>query len=137
MGLIHSQQSVLLLRSRKFSGYKFIMANADPLADLMAQIATEVAALSKLWKMKQMLQNEVVAKQEELQRLHGVKRKQEKHTQPKKKQTTGQKTNTHGACVSNNMYHGTNGESTSISTRDNVCMKPLLMHQNEICCHQM
>ena len=52
-----------------------------------------------------------------------MKRKQqEKHTQPKKKQKTGQNTNTHCAGMSNNIYYGTNMASTSISTRDNVCV---------------
>ena len=52
-----------------------------------------------------------------------MKRKQQgKHTQPKKKQKTGQNTNTHCTGMSNNIYHGTNMASTSISTRDNVCM---------------
>ena len=95
------------------------MDNSDPLTDLMAQIATEQATMSKLCNIKETLQNEVVAKQEKLERVQGVKRKQqEKHTQPK----TGQNTNTHCAGMSNNLYHGTNMASTSISTRDNVCV---------------
>ena len=49
-------------------------------------------------------------------------KQQEKHTHPKKKQKTGQNTNTHCAGMSNNIYHGTNMASTSISTRDNVCV---------------
>ena len=73
--------------------------------------------------MKETLQNKVVAKWKELERVWGVKRKQkEKHTQPKKKQKTAQNTNTHCACMSNNIYHGTNMASTSIPTRNNVCM---------------
>ena len=98
------------------------MDNSDTLTDLMTQIATEQATLSKLCNIKETLQNEVVAKQEELERVQGVKRKQEKHTQPKKKQKTGENTNTHCAGMSNNIYHGTNMASTSISTRDNVCV---------------
>ena len=63
------------------------MDNSDPLTDLMELIATEQATLLKLCNIKETLQNEVVAKQEELERVQGVKRKQqEKHTQPKKKQ---------------------------------------------------
>ena len=52
-----------------------------------------------------------------------MKRKQlEKHTQPKKKQKRGQNTNTHCAGMSNNINHGTNMASTSISTTDNICV---------------
>ena len=38
------------------------MDNSDPLTDLMAQIATKQAALSKLCIIKERLQTEVVAK---------------------------------------------------------------------------
>ena len=82
----------------------------------MAQIATEEAALSELCNMQKTLQNEVAAKQAELERVQCVKRKQEKHTQPKKKQKTGQNTKTHCVGMSNKIYHGTNMASTSIST---------------------
>ena len=61
------------------------MDNLDPLTDVMAQIATEQAALSKLCFIKERLENEVVAKKE-LARAQGVKRKQEKHRQLQKKQ---------------------------------------------------
>ena len=72
------------------------MDNLDPLTDVMGQMATEQAALSKLCIIKERLENEVVAKKKELARLQGVKRKQqEKHTQPQKKQKTRQNTNTH------------------------------------------
>ena len=70
--------------------------------------------------MKETLQSEVVAKQEELERLQGLKRKQEKHIPSKKKQKTGQITNTHCASTSNNIFHDTDRASTSISTRDNI-----------------
>ena len=42
------------------------MDNSDPLADVMAQIATEQATLLKLCNIKETLQDEVVAKHEEL-----------------------------------------------------------------------
>ena len=45
------------------------MDKSHQLADLMAQIATEEATLSELYNMKETLQSEVVAKQEELERL--------------------------------------------------------------------
>ena len=97
------------------------MDKSDQLADLEAQIAREQASLSQLYNMKQTLQSEVVAKQEELERVQGLKRKQqEKHIPSKKKQKTGQITNTHCAGISNNIFHGTNRASTSISTRDNI-----------------
>ena len=99
------------------------MDNSDQFADILAQIATEEAALSELCNMQETLQNEAVAKQAELERVQGVKRKQqEKHTQPKKKQKTGQNTKTHCVGMSSKIYHGTNMASTSISTGDNVCV---------------
>ena len=83
------------------------MDNLDPLTDVMAQIATEQAALSKLRFIKERLENEVVAKRKELARAQSVKRKQqEKYRQPQKKQKTRQNTNTHSGGMSNNIYHG-------------------------------
>ena len=96
------------------------MDNSAEVTHLLAQIATEEASLAKLCNIKETLQNEVVTIQEELEKVQGVKRKQDKHTQPKKKQKTGQNTNTHCAGMSNNIYHGTN--MARISTRDKVCM---------------
>ena len=96
------------------------MDNLDPLTDLMAQIATEQAALSKLCFIKERLENEVVANKEELARAQGVKQKQEKHTQPQKKEKTRQNTNTHSVHMSNNIYHSPNMASTSTSTTHNV-----------------
>ena len=94
------------------------MDNSTEVTHLLAQIATEEASLAKLCNIKETLQN-----QEELQKVQGVKRKQQdKHTHPKKKQKAGQNTNTHCAGMSNNIYHGTNMASTNISTRDKVCM---------------
>ena len=99
------------------------MDNSAHLTDLLAQIATEEASLVKLHNMKETLQNEVVTTWEELEKLQGVNRKQQdKHTQPKKKQKTGQKINTHCASMSNSIYHGTNMACTNISTRANVYM---------------
>ena len=96
------------------------MDNLDPLTDVMAQIATEQAALSKLCFIKERLENEVVAKKEELARAQCVKIKQEENRQPQKKQKTRQNTNTHSGGMSNNIYHGPNIASTSISTTHNV-----------------
>ena len=96
------------------------MDNSAEVTHLLAQIATEEASLAKFCNIKETLQNEVVTMQEELEKVQGVKRKQDKHTQPKKKQKTGQNTNTHCAGMSNNVYHGTN--MVQISTRDKVCM---------------
>ena len=57
------------------------MDKSDQLTDLEAQIATEQASLLQLHIMKETLQSEVVAKQEESERVQGLKRKQqEKHT---------------------------------------------------------
>ena len=99
------------------------MDHSAEATDLLAQIATEEASLAKLCYIKETLQNEVVTIQEELEKVQGVKRiQQDKHTQPKKKQKMGQNTNTHCAGMSNNIYHGTNMASTSVSTRDNVSM---------------
>ena len=59
------------------------MDNLYPLTYVMAQIATEQAALSKLYFINERLENEVVAKKKELARAQGVKRKQqEKQTTP-------------------------------------------------------
>ena len=56
------------------------MDKSDQLANLEAQIAREQASLLQLHIMKETLQSEVVAKQEELERAQGLKRKQqEKH----------------------------------------------------------
>ena len=97
------------------------MDNSAEVTHLLAQIATEEASLAKLCNIKETLQNEVVTIQKKLEKVQGVKRKQQdKHTQLKKKQKTGQNTNTHGAGMSNNIYHGTN--MAQISTRDKVCM---------------
>ena len=97
------------------------MDKSDQLTDLEAQIAREQASLLQLHIMKETLQSEVVAKQEELERVQGLKRKQqEKHTLSKKKQKTGQITNTHCASISNTIFHDTDRTSTSISTRDNI-----------------
>ena len=97
------------------------MDKSDQLTDLEAQIAREQASLLQLHIMKETLQSEVVAKQEELERVQGLKRKQqEKHIPSKKKQKTGQITNTHCASISNNIFHDTDRASTSISTRDNI-----------------
>ena len=52
------------------------MDKSDQLADLEAQIAREQASLLQLHIMKETLQSEVVAKQEELERVQGLKRKQ-------------------------------------------------------------
>ena len=98
------------------------MDNSAEVTQLLAQIATEEASLAKLCNIKETLQNEVITIQEELENVQGVKRKQDKHTHPKKKQKTGQNTNTHCAGMSNNIYHGTNMASTNISTRDKVCI---------------
>ena len=95
------------------------MDNSAEVTDLLPQIATEEASLAKLCNIKETLQNEVVTIQEKLEKVQGVKRKQQdKHTQPRKKQKTGQNTNTHCAGMSNNMYHGTNMVQISIR----VCM---------------
>ena len=52
----------------------------------MAELAAQKATLTKIMHMNETLQNEVAAKEDELERLHNVKRKQqEKRTQPKKK----------------------------------------------------
>ena len=97
------------------------MDNSACLRDLLAKIATEEASLAKLCNMKETLQNEVETTSDKLEKLQGVNRKQQdKHKQPKKKQKTRQKTNTHCASMSNSIYHGTNMACTSISTRDNV-----------------
>ena len=96
------------------------MDKSDQLTDLEAQIAREQASLLQLHIMKETLQSEVVAKQEELERVQGLKRKQEKHRPSKKKQKTGQITNTHCASISNNIFHDTDMASKSISTRDNI-----------------
>ena len=96
------------------------MDKSDQLADLEAQIARQQASLLQLHIMKETLQSEVVAKQEELESVQGLKRKQqEKHRPSKKKQKTGQITNTHCASISN-IFHDTDRASTSISTRDNI-----------------
>ena len=98
------------------------MDDSDQLTDLIAQIATEKAALSKLSIIKETLQNEVVAKKEELEMAQGVKRKQqEKHTQPKKEQKTTQSTKTHCAGMPSNTFHCTNMASTITSTRQCLC----------------
>ena len=47
------------------------MDKSDQLADLEAQIAREQASLLQLHIMKETLQSEVVAKQEELERVQG------------------------------------------------------------------
>ena len=97
------------------------MDNSAEVTHLLAQIATEEALLANLCNIKGTLQNEVVTIQEELEKVQGVKRKQQdKYAQPKKKLKTGQNTNTHCAGMSNNIYHGTN--MAQISTRDKVCM---------------
>ena len=98
------------------------MDTSAHLADLLVQIATEEASLAKLQNIKETLQNEVETTWDKLEKLQGVNRKQFKHAQPKEKQTTGTKTNTHCASMSNSIYHGTNMACTSISTRDNVYM---------------
>ena len=62
------------------------MGKSDQLTDHEAQIAREQASLLQLDIMKETLQSEVVAKQEELERVQGLKRKQqEKHIPSKKK----------------------------------------------------
>ena len=59
----------------------------------------------------------------QIRKATGCEQKQQfKHAQPKEKQTSGKKTNTHCASMSNTIYHGTNMACTSISTRDNVYM---------------
>ena len=59
---------------------------SDQLVDLEAQIAREQASLLQLHIMKETLQSEVVAKQEELEKVQGLKRKQqEKHIPSKKR----------------------------------------------------
>ena len=99
------------------------MDKSAHLTDLLVQIATEEASLAKLQNIKETLQNEVETTRDKLEKLQGVNRKQQfKHAQPKEKQTTGNKTNTHCASMSNSIYHGTNMACTSISTRDNVYM---------------
>ena len=97
------------------------MDNSAEVTHLLAQIATEEASLAKLCNIKETLQNEVVTIQKKLEKVQGVKRKQQdKHTQLKKKQKTWENTNTHCAGMSNNIYRGTN--MAQISTRDKVCM---------------
>ena len=97
------------------------MDKSDQLTALEAQVAREQASLLQLHIMKETLQSEVVAKQEELERLQGLKRKQqEKHRPSKKKQKTGQITNTHCASISKNIFHDTDMASKTISTRDNI-----------------
>ena len=96
------------------------MDKSDQLLDLEAQIAKEQASLLQLHIMKETLQSEVVAKQEELERVQGLKRKQQKKHRAFKKQKTEQITNTHCASISNNIFHDTDRASTSISTRDNT-----------------
>ena len=68
------------------------MDNSDWFTDILAPIATKEAALSELRNVKETLQNEVAAQQEELERIQGVKRKQqEKHTQSKAVLTSAKK----------------------------------------------
>ena len=76
LNLTHSFQVILW-------GYQFIMDRSDQLTDLEAQIAREQASLLQLHIMKETLQSEVVAKQEELERVQGLKKKtttRETHT---------------------------------------------------------
>ena len=54
------------------------MDDSDPLADVMAELAAQKATLTKIMHMKETLQNEVAANEDELERLHSVKR--ETHT---------------------------------------------------------
>ena len=90
-------------------------------SDQLTDLEVEIASLLQLHIRKDTLQSEVVAKKEELERVQGLKRKQqEKHIPSKKKQKTGQITNTHCASISNNIFHDTDRASTSISTRDNI-----------------
>ena len=80
------------------------MDKSAHLADLLVQIATEGASLAKLQNVKETLQNEVETVWDKLEKLQGVNRKQQfKHTQPKEKQMTGKKTNTHCASMSNSI----------------------------------
>ena len=94
------------------------MDKSDQLTALEAQVAREQASLLQLHIMKEKLQSEVVAKQEELERLQGLKRKQQEKLRPsKKKQKTGQITNTYCASVSKNIFHDTDMASKTILTR--------------------
>ena len=98
------------------------MDNSAEVTHLLAKIATEEASLAKLCNIKETLQNEVVTIQEELEKVQGVKRKQQdKHTQPKKKQKTGKNTNTHCTGMSNNIYHSTNINQRQSLYGQNLC----------------
>ena len=87
----------------------------------MEELAAAKATKQTMQQIKQTLQNKVLKKEQEIERLQCLKRKQQQNTHnPKINKKLNIILNTHCTGMSSNIYHDTNIASSSTLTRENV-----------------